>query len=114
VALFLPNSEIRIALRRSQSSIARNGKSHASRWTTLGGQPWRCASAEIRVSSDDHKSVIPSIMPDLLIVCLLQPNVAHMCQPRKKQAQTIHQTRRKVFVEKQFHPRFALRPTSAA
>ena len=69
---------------------------------------------EVRAGSDDRKIIISSPVPYLLVIGLLQSDIAHMRQPRKQQVQTIHQTRRQILIEKQFHPRFVLRPTSAA
>jgi hypothetical protein len=69
---------------------------------------------EIRVGRDHREAICFRPVPDDLISGARQSDVAEVRQAGKQRAQPLHQARRQVLAEEQFHPMLTLRPISAA
>src|SRR5438552_1706448 len=69
---------------------------------------------KVGVRSHDRVAVHLGPVPNRLVGCLLEPDVAYMNQTWKKWVQSRKQTWREILVEKEIHPTLILRPASAA
>ena len=69
---------------------------------------------EIGVRGNHCVAVLLGPCPDSFVRSLLQADVPYVSQPRKERQQPCDQAGREVLIQEQAHPRFALRPTSAA
>ena len=69
---------------------------------------------EIGVRGDHREAVLLGTCPNLFVRSLFQADVPHVGQPWEQRQQPCDQAGREVFVQEQAHPRFALRPASAA
>lgn len=69
---------------------------------------------EIRIGCNDAVIVLLRPIPDRSVIRLLQTNIADVHNLAIEFEQTGHEPGREIFVEEQLHPRFVLRPASAA
>jgi hypothetical protein len=95
--------------------MTRKGKSHFSMWMTFGGHPRRRLSATKSASAETTVQLLSlAPLPDSFVGGLFKTNVPDVGQSCKQSNEPFNQARGKIFVQDQGHPKFALRPASAA